>query len=90
MPAHVVSGLIWGDPVAFAIRDADSAAKMEKEHFNKEAGTGPLIPADFLLIRADQSTSFREIQKLMEFCGEKGVQIWKVQLAASEPPSEEE
>ena len=65
------------------------ANKMEKEHFNKEAGTGPLIPADFLLIRADQSTAFRHIQKLMTFCGEKGVQIWKVQLAASEPPSED-
>ena len=65
------------------------ARKMEKAPFNKEAGTGPEIPDDFLLIRADQSTSFRHIQKVMEICGEKGVQIWKVQLAASEPPSED-
>jgi len=65
------------------------ADKMSQEHFNVDAQTGPMIPDDFLLIRADQSTPFRHIQKVMAFCGEKGVQIWKVQLAASEPPSED-
>ena len=65
---------------------ADSAAKMEKEHFNKEAGTGPLIPANALLVRADQNTPFKYVQKVMELCGLEGIQIWKVQLAASEPP----
>ncbi len=68
---------------------AEVSRKMEKAHFNKEAGTGPMIPDEFLLIRADQSTSFRHIQKLMEFCGKKGVEIWKIQLAAAEPPTED-
>ena len=63
---------------------SDAAAKMEQEHFNKEAGTGPLIPGEALLIRADETTSFKHVQKVMEFCGAKGVQIWKVQLAAAE------
>ena len=67
-----------------------ASGKMEKAHFNKEAGTGPMIPDEFLLIRADQVTSFKHIQKLMESCGKKGIEIWKVQLAASEPPSEDE
>jgi len=48
-------------------------------------GSGVLIPGEALLIRADESTSFRHIQKVMEFCGIKGIEIWKVQLAVSEP-----
>jgi biopolymer transport protein ExbD len=48
-------------------------------------GSGEQVPDDPLLIRADQSTPFKHIQKVMEFCGEKGVQIWKVQLAAGMP-----
>ena len=71
---------------------AEASAKMQKEHFNKEAGTGPMIPADPLLIRADQNTPFKFVQKVMELCGKEGIQIWKVQLAASEPakkPGEE-
>ncbi|HJO27371.1 MAG: hypothetical protein CMK00_01670 [Planctomycetes bacterium] len=62
----------------------DVSAMMEKEHFNKEEGTGPLIPGEALLIRADENTPFKYIQKAMEFCGLQDVQIWKVQLAASE------
>ena len=43
------------------------------------------LPDGHILIRADMSTPFKHIQKIMEFCGEKGIQIWKVQLAASVP-----
>ena len=78
---------------------SDVSKRMQPGHFTQTAdvgicgcgqkpehkpGTGPMIPDDALMIRADQSTSFRHIQKLMEFCGDKGVQIWKVQLAAAE------
>ena len=62
------------------------ATKMDQEHFNEKAKTGPLIPDDPLLIRADQNTPFKYVQKVMEFCGLEGIQIWKVQLAASEDP----
>jgi biopolymer transport protein ExbD len=43
------------------------------------------LPNEPLLIRADENTPFREVQKLMEQCGQKGIQIWKIQLAAAEP-----
>ena len=63
---------------------ADASKRMEKAPFNDD-GTGPLIPDEAVLIRADESTQFREVQKIMEYCGKKGIEIWKVQLAAAEP-----
>jgi biopolymer transport protein ExbD len=36
-----------------------------------------------LLIRADKKTKFKEVQKVMRICGENGILIYKVQLAAS-------
>ena len=69
---------------------AIAAKRMEKAHFDKDAGTGPMIPDEPLLIRADQNTPFKFVQKVMEFCGLEGIQIWKVQLAASEDPATKE
>ena len=60
----------------------NTAKLMKKDHFNKDAGTGPMIPDDFLLIRADRFTPFHYVQRIMTDCGNKDVQIWKVQLAA--------
>ncbi len=40
---------------------------------------------DPLLIRADKWTEMHHIAKIMETCGDKDVQIWKVQLAVGEP-----
>ena len=62
---------------------AEKAKRMRTAPFNDD-GTGPLIPDDSILIRADQSTPFEYIQKIMELCGRKGVQIWKLELAAAE------
>jgi biopolymer transport protein ExbD len=42
------------------------------------------LPDEPLLIRADLNTPFKYVQKVMEQCGYKDVQIWKIQLAASE------
>ncbi|MDF1801194.1 MAG: biopolymer transporter ExbD [Planctomycetota bacterium] len=61
----------------------DYSKLMEQEHFDKEAGTGPMIPGEFLLIRADQFTLFHYVQRVMTLCGDKDIQIWKVQLAAA-------
>jgi biopolymer transport protein ExbD len=47
------------------------------------------LPDEALLIRADMNTPFRYIQKVMEQCGYKGIQIWKVQLAAAETVKED-
>jgi len=59
------------------------AARMKKAPLNED-GSGPKIPDDPILIRADQSTEFRYIQKIMEQCGYQGIQIWKLELAAKE------
>ncbi len=37
-----------------------------------------------LLIRADKTTKFKEVQKVMRICGENGIQVYKVQLAAAQ------
>jgi biopolymer transport protein ExbD len=47
-------------------------------------GSTIIAPDTPLLIRADQSTPVHHIQKVMELCGQKGIQIWKVQLAAGQ------
>ncbi|MHC4844826.1 MAG: ExbD/TolR family protein [Planctomycetota bacterium] len=39
-----------------------------------------------LLIRADEFTEFKHVQKLMRLCGENGIRIYKIHLAAAEPP----
>jgi biopolymer transport protein ExbD len=58
---------------------SDVAAKMKRNPDTKDN-----LPDEPLLIRADMNTPFKYIQKVMEQCGYKGVQIWKVQLAAAE------
>ncbi len=37
-----------------------------------------------LLIRADTETDFKHIQKVMRICGEEGIRIYKIELAAAE------
>ncbi len=50
---------------------------------------GPMVPDKPVLIRADQATPFKHIQKVMELCGLQGIQIWKIELAAAEISKEE-
>jgi len=69
---------------------SDMARKMPKEPLNEAQPNGPQVPANALLIRADQSTPFKHIQKVMEICGLQGIQIWKIQLAAAETEKEGE
>jgi biopolymer transport protein ExbD len=68
---------------------AGMAARMPKEPLNEAQPNGPKVPANALLIRADQSTPFKHIQKVMEICGIQGIQIWKIQLAAAEGKKDE-
>jgi biopolymer transport protein ExbD len=63
---------------------AGMAKRMPKEPLNEDQPNGPKVPANAILIRADRSTPFKHIQKVMEVCGIQDIQIWKVQLAAAE------
>ena len=65
------------------------ARRMKKAPMEEGNPNSPLIPDNALLIRADQSTPFKHIQKVMEVCGIKGIQIWKIQLAAAEVAKDE-
>ena len=62
------------------------STRMAKDYFDPEnpsAGTGKKdLPDDFLLIRADQYTSFHYLQRIMTLAGHESVRIWKIQLAA--------
>jgi biopolymer transport protein ExbD len=60
------------------------ARKMPKEPLDENNPGGAKVPANPLLIRADQSTPAKYIQKVMETCGKQDIRIWKVQLAAAE------
>lgn len=63
---------------------SNQARMMPKKPFSED-GTGPLIPDNPLLIRADTNTPFKYVQRVMEICGKKGIQIWKIEIAAAEP-----
>jgi biopolymer transport protein ExbD len=63
---------------------AGMAKRMPKEPLDETKPNGPKVPANAMLIRADRSTPFKHIQKVMEVCGIQDIQIWKVQLAAAE------
>jgi len=72
---------------------SDIAKKMDHETFGGEPAArredGTTIPADALLIRADEYSEFKHTQKVMEQCGYKGISIWKLQLAAAEGEKDE-
>lgn len=66
---------------------ATAAEMMPKEPLSE--GASVMLPDEPLLIRADESTAFKHVQKVMEICGTQGIQIWKVQLAVAVPEEEE-
>jgi biopolymer transport protein ExbD len=53
-----------------------------------EPGSSIIAPSKPILVRADQSTPFKHIQKVMEICGLQDIKIWKIELAASELKAE--
>jgi biopolymer transport protein ExbD len=72
---------------------SDVAKMMEREKFNGDPTTRNdpnSITGEALLVRADQFSAFKHTQKVMEQCGYKGIQIWKLQLAASESEKDSE
>jgi biopolymer transport protein ExbD len=61
----------------------DKVAQMKKAPLSDSNPT--LVPEDPVLVRADEYTPFRYVQKIMEICGMTGIQIWKIELAAKTP-----
>ena len=59
---------------------ARMAQQMPKEPI--APGSPIMVPKNPILIRADQATPAKYVQKVMEICGAQGIQIWKVELAA--------
>jgi len=43
-----------------------------------------------ILIRADQASEFKHVQKVMFLCGKEGLKIWKVELAAGQAKKDED
>ena len=68
---------------------AEYALRMKLEPFDENKPGVNMIPGEALLIRADENTPFKYVQKVMELCGLEGVRIWKVQLAATEASPDE-
>jgi biopolymer transport protein ExbD len=67
---------------------SQKASVMRQEEI-PDGPPGKKFPSDPVLIRADENTPFKMIQKIMELCGKQGIQIWKIELAASMPNPEE-
>jgi biopolymer transport protein ExbD len=63
---------------------ADRARLMPKAHVDKNNPNSMMAPDKPILVRADQSTPFKHIQKVMEICGQEGIKIWKIELAAGQ------
>jgi biopolymer transport protein ExbD len=64
------------------------AGQMRKAHVDPNDKKSPIAPDQPILVRADQSTPFKHIQKVMEICGRADIKIWKIELAASELKTE--
>jgi biopolymer transport protein ExbD len=67
---------------------SQKAQQMRQEPLPEDPN-GKKFPSDPVLIRADENTPFKMIQKIMEVCGKQGIQIWKIELAASVPNPDE-
>lgn len=85
--------------VIFDPKNDDGYAKLKKYLAGRarlmrkapvEPGSSIIAPDQPILVRADQSTPFKYIQKVMEVCGVSDIKIWKIELAASEAKTAEE
>ena len=64
----------------------DTASRMDHEVLED----GRSVPKEPILIRADEATPFHFLQTLLELCAEPGVDLWRVELAASETADQPE
>lgn len=61
-------------------------ARLMPQKFDKTVGAK--LPDNPLLIRADQVTPFKELQKIMEICSNQDIRIWKLEIAAAQPEND--
>ncbi len=92
-----IDGTIWVKRKKYYDPEEDDKYKELKEwltvvakRMKKTPYRGMDLPDEPLLIRADMNTPFKHIQKVMEQCGFQDIQIWKIQLAASETEKNDE
>ena len=76
--------------VPYATLDDPNTVTAMRTFLANEVAKGKIEPDGTseraLLIRADEVTEFKHVQKLMRICGENGIRIYKIHLAAAEPP----
>jgi biopolymer transport protein ExbD len=77
--------------VLYDPKNDDGYVKLKEFLFQKarlmpkaKTEAGGMAPDKPILVRADQATPFKYIQKVMELCGDQKIQIWKIELAAAE------
>jgi biopolymer transport protein ExbD len=75
---------IDGDDMSSLERYLANQSSLMPKKFDKDVGAP--LPDNPLMIRADMNTEFKYIQRIMEICGKKGIQIWKLELGAAEHP----
>lgn len=74
--------------------DGDDLTELERYLANQanlmpkklDPDVGMELPDNPLMIRADEYTEFKFIQRVMEICGKEGIRIWKLELGAAEHP----
>jgi biopolymer transport protein ExbD len=79
--------------VQYATLDDASAVQALRAFLAREVALGKKEPEGTseraLLIRANQHTEFKHIQKVMRICGENGIRVYKIHLAAAQPEGSE-
>lgn len=73
---------------AYPTLDDSSAVQALRNYLAVEVQKGEIEPDGTserpLLVRADKTTQFKHVQKVMRVCGENGIRIYKIELAAAQ------
>lgn len=76
-----IEGVIKVKRRPFALEQLRTDLKIWSDMYDREANGLCSKP---ILIRTDRGTEMKHVQKIMQLCGEKGLQIYKIELACSE------
>ena len=64
------------------------AASMEMVRYNREEGTGPIVPGEPLFIFADADAPARSVVDVIESCRMEGILIWSLRFAFEGPAAD--
>jgi len=76
-----IEGVIKVKRRPFALEQLKTDLKIWSDMYDREENGLCSKP---ILIRTDRGTEMKHVQKIMQLCGEKGLQIYKIELACSE------